>query len=88
MRNLETPRGLYGGTITFRNLPEAGHNALKARAKRHNRSADAEGRAIFEGYALTRLGHRDRLPRPPIRPACLPYDAARGDMAIQPRYIE
>ena len=34
--------------MTVRNIPETVHNALKARAKLHNRSTEAEVRAILE----------------------------------------
>jgi plasmid stability protein len=34
--------------VTIRNLPEAVHRALKLRAAQHNRSAEAEMRAILE----------------------------------------
>ena len=34
--------------VTIRNLPEATHRALKVRAAQHNRSAEAEMRAILE----------------------------------------
>ena len=34
--------------MTVRNIPDEIHNALKARAKLHNRSAEAEMRAILE----------------------------------------
>ena len=34
--------------VTIRNLPEAVHRALKVRAAQHNRSAEAEMRAILE----------------------------------------
>ncbi|MCW5770531.1 MAG: plasmid stabilization protein [Rhodospirillaceae bacterium] len=34
--------------VTIRNLSEAAHRALKVRAARHNRSAEAEMRAILE----------------------------------------
>jgi plasmid stability protein len=34
--------------ITVRNLPEETHRALKMRAAQHNRSAEAEIRAILE----------------------------------------
>jgi len=34
--------------MTVRNVPDEVLNALKARAKRHNRSAEAEVRAILE----------------------------------------
>ena len=35
--------------VTIRNLPEETHRALKLRAAQHNRSAEAEMRAILEG---------------------------------------
>mgnify|MGYP000027914288 CR=1 FL=1 len=34
--------------VTIRNLPEETHRALKVRAAQHNRSAEAEMRAILE----------------------------------------
>lgn len=34
--------------VTIRNLPDAVHRALKVRAAQHNRSAEAEMRAILE----------------------------------------
>ncbi|MEX1057589.1 MAG: plasmid stabilization protein [Natronospirillum sp.] len=55
--------------MTIRSIPDEIHYALKARAKRHNRSAEAEVRAILEeairpenrllmGDALTALGRK------------------------------
>lgn len=55
--------------ITIRKLSEEAHRALKARAARHNRSAEAEMRAILEaavrpegrlrlGAALSDIGRR------------------------------
>ncbi len=60
------------GMMTVRNIPDEVHNALKARAKRHNRSAEAEVRAILEevtrpekrlhmGDALAALGRKAGL---------------------------
>ncbi|MDN3525313.1 Arc family DNA-binding protein [Halomonas sabkhae] len=57
------------GMMTVRNIPDEVHNALKARAKRHHRSAEAEVRAILEeairpearlhmGDALAALGRK------------------------------
>jgi antitoxin FitA len=37
--------------ITIRNLPEEVHRALKLRAAQHNRSTEAEIRAILEAVA-------------------------------------
>jgi plasmid stability protein len=45
--------------VTIRNLPEETHRALKLRAARHNRSAEAEMRAILE--AAVRPEERLRL---------------------------
>lgn len=45
--------------VTIRNLSEAAHRALKVRAAQHNRSAEAEMRAILE--AAVRPAGRLRL---------------------------
>ncbi len=45
--------------VTIRNLPEEVHRALKLRAAQHNRSAEAEMRAILE--AALRPAGRLRL---------------------------
>lgn len=39
-------------TVTIRRLSEEAHRALKLRAARHNRSAEAEMRAILEAAVL------------------------------------
>lgn len=55
--------------VTIRNLPDATHRALKARAARHGRSTEAEIRDIIEsavrpanrvrlGSTLAEMGHR------------------------------
>ncbi|MFZ5739261.1 MAG: FitA-like ribbon-helix-helix domain-containing protein [Pseudomonadota bacterium] len=55
--------------VTIRNLSEEAHRALKARAAQHNRSAEAEMRAILEaavrpegrlllGTALQEIGQK------------------------------
>jgi len=55
--------------VTIRNLPEATHRALKARAAKHGRSTEAEIREIIEsavrpasrirlGSALAQLGRK------------------------------
>ncbi|MFC0267767.1 FitA-like ribbon-helix-helix domain-containing protein [Kushneria aurantia] len=57
------------GMMTIRSIPDEVHNALKARARRHHRSAEAEVRAILEeairpesrlrmGDALAELGRK------------------------------
>ena len=43
--------------VTIRNLPEATHRALKARAAKHGRSTEAELRLIIE----TAVRPRDRV---------------------------
>jgi plasmid stability protein len=45
--------------VTIRNLPEETHRALKVRAAQHNRSTEAEMRAILE--AAVRPAGRLRL---------------------------
>lgn len=45
--------------VTIRNLPEATHRALKARAKKHGRSTEAETRLIIE--TAVRPANRVRL---------------------------
>lgn len=45
--------------VTIRNLPDETHRALKVRAAQHNRSAEAEMRAILE--AAVRPAGRLRL---------------------------
>lgn len=60
------------GMMTIRSIPDEVHNALKARAKRNHRSAEAEVRAILEeatrpesrlkmGDALADLGRKAGL---------------------------
>jgi len=55
--------------VTIRNLSDAAHRALKVRAAQHNRSAEAEMRAILEaavrpegrlriGTALSEIGQK------------------------------
>jgi plasmid stability protein len=55
--------------VTIRNLPDATHRALKVRAAQHNRSTEAEIRAILEaavfpperlllGTALNEIGRK------------------------------
>ena len=45
--------------VTIRNLPEATHRALKARARKHGRSTEAEVRLILE--SAVRPARRVRL---------------------------
>ena len=40
------------GAVTIRNLSDEAHRALKVRAATHNRSTEAEMRAILEAAAL------------------------------------
>lgn len=48
--------------VTIRNLSEEAHRALKVRAVQHNRSAEAEMRAILE--AAVRPGGDEARPAP------------------------
>jgi len=70
---------LHRGMMTIRNIPDVVHNALKARAKRHNSSAEAEVSAILEeitwpdtrhymGDALTALSRKVGLTKESIEP--------------------
>lgn len=52
-------QGAIMAAVTIRNLSEEAHRALKARAARHNRSTEAEMRAILE--AAVRPADRLRL---------------------------
>jgi plasmid stability protein len=63
--------------VTIRNLPEEVHRALKVRAAQHNRSAEAEMRAILEaavrpagrvllGTALREIGRKHDLTKADI----------------------
>ncbi len=47
--------------IVVRNIPEATHRALKARAKAHGRSAEAELRDILETALSAELGNGKSL---------------------------
>lgn len=60
--------------VTIRNLSDEAHRALKVRAAQHNRSAEAEMRAILEsavrpegrvriGTALSAIGHKHGVSR-------------------------
>jgi plasmid stability protein len=43
-------------SVTVRNIPEATHRALKARAARHGRSTEAEIRQILEAAVRPTVG--------------------------------
>jgi len=81
--------------MTVRNIPDEIHNALKARAKRHNRSAEAEMRAILEeailpkkriqmGDALAELGRNIGLTNDDL----IALDQARTTTAAEPMEFE
>lgn len=44
------------GTITVRNIPDGEHNALRALAEKHGRSAEAEVRALIAAAVAPDLG--------------------------------
>ena len=50
--------------VTIRNLSEEAHRALKIRAARHNRSTEAEMRAILEAAPSRRARPVRAFPRP------------------------
>ena len=81
--------------MTVRNIPDEIHSALKARAKRHNRSAEAEMRAILEeailpktriqmGDALAELGRNIGLTNDDL----IALDQARTTTAAEPMEFE
>ena len=45
-------KGMIMSSVTVRNLPEEVHRALKARAKEHGRSTEAEIRDILQQAAI------------------------------------
>jgi plasmid stability protein len=64
--------------VTIRNLSEEAHRALKVRAAQHNRSAEAEMRAILEaavrpagrlrlGTALAEIGQKHGVTRSDVK---------------------
>ena len=77
--------------VTIRNLSEETHRALKMRAAEHNRSAEAEMRAILEaavrpagrlrlGTALSDIGRKAELTNADIEA----LDAARDSKPAEP----
>jgi len=68
--------------ITVRNVPAKVVQALKALAKRHNRSMEQEVREILEGYAVERRAILDQIEagwrKQPRRPTAAEIDAWMG----------
>ncbi|WP_110650102.1 FitA-like ribbon-helix-helix domain-containing protein [Salinicola peritrichatus] len=83
------------GMMTIRSIPDEVHNALRARAKRHNRSTEAEVRAILEeatrpekrlhmGDALAALGRKVGLTNEDVAL----FDQARDKTPAKPMRFE
>ena len=81
--------------VTIRNLSDAAHRALKARAARHNRSTEAEIRAILEatvqpeerlklGATLAELSRRAGLTNADVEA----LEAVRNDRSAEPMTFE
>ncbi|HXW19399.1 MAG TPA: hypothetical protein VEK35_02735 [Roseiarcus sp.] len=76
--------------ITIRNIPDETHRALKVRAARHGRSAEAEVREILEEAArpAKRLKIGSELAAFAKRFEGAEFDAARDRSAIRPASFE
>lgn len=81
--------------VTIRNLSDEAHRALKVRAAQHNRSAEAEMRAILEaavrpekrlrlGSALSEIGRKNGLAKSDIEA----LEKARDQRAAEPMRFE
>lgn len=81
--------------MTVRNIPDAVHNALRARAKEHHRSTEAEVRAILEtavcsenpvrfGDELSAIGRSAGL----INEDCGVFDQLRDKTPAEPMAFE
>lgn len=81
--------------VTIRNLSDAAHRALKARAARHNRSTEAEIRAILEasvqpenrpklGASLAELSRKAGLTNADFEA----LDAVRSERPAEPMTFE
>jgi plasmid stability protein len=76
--------------VTIRNISEATHRALKVRAAQHNRSAEAEMRAILDeavrpegrprlGTLLSEISHRHGVTDDDVGALSLARDATPAD---------
>jgi antitoxin FitA len=81
--------------VTIRNLSEAAHRALKVRAAQHNRSAEAEMRAILEaavcpegrlrlGTALSTMSRKIGLSNADVEA----LEQARDTRQAEPMHVE
>ena len=85
--------------VTIRNLPEAVHRALKVRAAQHNRSAEAEMRAILEaavrpegrlqlGTALAEISRKNGLTNADVEALEEAIEEARDKRPAEPMRLE
>ena len=85
--------------VTIRNLPEETHRALKIRAAQHNRSTEAEIRAILEaavrpedrlrlGTALAEMSQKIGLTNADVEALDEALDAARDTRPAMPLRFE
>jgi plasmid stability protein len=85
--------------VTIRNLPEAVHRALKVRAAQHNRSTEAEMRAILEaavrpegrlllGTALAEISRKNGLTNADVEALEEAIEGARDKGPAEPMRFE
>ena len=85
--------------VTIRNLPEAVHRALKVRAAQHNRSTEAEMRAILEaavrpegrlllGTALAEISRKYGLTNADVEALEEAIEGARDKRPAEPMRFE
>jgi plasmid stability protein len=85
--------------VTIRNLPEAVHRALKVRAAQHNRSTEAEMRAILEaavrpegrlllGTALAEISRKNGLTNADVEALEEAIEGARDKRPAEPMRFE
>ena len=75
-------------SVTVRNIPEATHRALKARASQHGRSTEAEIRSILENAVRPALGMGAALAAIGQSLGGITLDLPRDPRQIQPAEFE
>jgi len=85
--------------VTIRNLSDEAHRALKVRAAQHNRSAEAEMRAILEaaarpegrlllGTALSEIGQKYGVTKADVEALEQALDQVRDTRPAEPMRFE
>ena len=84
--------------VTIRNLSDEAHRALKLRAARHNRSTEAEMRAILEaaarpegrlrlGTALSEIGRKHGITNADVEALEQALEQVRDRRPAEPLYL-